>query len=58
MLKNLLLLRYDYLVTRAPPLNLSQSTKKTETPSEKGKEAASVSSAVSSKENDGLRNRK
>ena len=41
-----------------PPLIPLQSTKKTETPSEKEKEASSISSAVPSKENDGLRNRK
>jgi hypothetical protein len=41
-----------------PPLNLFQSTKKTESPSEKEKDAAPVSSAVPSKEKDGLRNRK
>lgn len=36
----------------------SQSTKKTETPSEKEKEGTPVSSAVQSKEKEGLRNRK
>ena len=46
------------LSSSSHPLNLSQSTKKTETPSEKEKEAVPVSSAVPSKENDGLRNRK
>ena len=35
-----------------------QSTKKTETPSEKEKEGTSVSSAVQTKEKEGLRNRK